>query len=511
MADWSDGYVAEIDYTFGYYQELNPLRISLAFLQAGLVAPEVGNACELGFGQGISANIHAAASVSQWSGTDFNPAQAVFAKELSHISGSNAQFYDDAFADYCNRPDLPDFDYIGLHGIWSWISDDNRAIIVDFIRRKLKVGGVLYISYNTMPGWASLVPLRNLLAEHSEVLSANGTGIVPRINNAIEFAEQLLEVNPAYARANLQIAERLKKIKEQNRNYLAHEYFNRDWLPMSFSDMGQWLAPTKLSYACSAHYPDFIDGFNLTNEQQAFLKNIPDPGFKETVRDFIINQQFRRDYWVKGPRKLPILEQSESLRLIRLVLLTPRADITLTVNGSLGQVNLSETVYNPILDVLANYEIKTLGQIEQAIKPHNISFQQLVQAIIVMAGAARLSTAQDDKAIAQSRKKTDKLNKHLFQKAISSGDIPYISSPVTGGGIALSRFQQLFLLSLLQGKKQPVEWAQFVWQILDNQGQKIVKDGNVLETAELNLAELESQAQVFAEKQLPLMKALQVV
>jgi len=44
---------------------------------------------------------------------------------------------------------LPDFDYIGLHGIWSWISDENRQVIVDFIRKKLKVGGVLYISYNT--------------------------------------------------------------------------------------------------------------------------------------------------------------------------------------------------------------------------------------------------------------------------------------------------------------------------------------------------------------------------
>lgn len=42
--------------------------------------PEVGSACELGFGQGMSANLHAAASVVQWSGTDFNPAQAAFAR-----------------------------------------------------------------------------------------------------------------------------------------------------------------------------------------------------------------------------------------------------------------------------------------------------------------------------------------------------------------------------------------------------------------------------------------------
>jgi len=34
--------------------------------------------------------------------------------------------------------DLPDFDFIGMHGIWSWISEEDRALIVEFIRRKLK-------------------------------------------------------------------------------------------------------------------------------------------------------------------------------------------------------------------------------------------------------------------------------------------------------------------------------------------------------------------------------------
>lgn len=106
--------------------------------------------------------------------TDFNPSQAGFAQELAAASGAGAQLFDQAFAEFCNRPDLPDFDFIGLHGLWSWISDENRAVIVDFIRRKLKVGGVLYISYNAQPGWAAMVPMRDLLAEYSEVMGAPG-------------------------------------------------------------------------------------------------------------------------------------------------------------------------------------------------------------------------------------------------------------------------------------------------------------------------------------------------
>lgn len=32
MSDWTAGYVADIGYTYGYYSELNPLRVQLAFL-----------------------------------------------------------------------------------------------------------------------------------------------------------------------------------------------------------------------------------------------------------------------------------------------------------------------------------------------------------------------------------------------------------------------------------------------------------------------------------------------
>ena len=61
----------------------------------------------------MSANIHAAALASQWFGTDFNPSQAGFAQELAATSGAGAQLFDQAFAEFCNRPDLPDFNNRG--------------------------------------------------------------------------------------------------------------------------------------------------------------------------------------------------------------------------------------------------------------------------------------------------------------------------------------------------------------------------------------------------------------
>jgi hypothetical protein len=74
----------------------------------------------------------------------------------------------------------------------------------------------------------------------------------------------------------------------------------------------------------------------------------------------------------------------------------------------------------------------------------------------------------------------------------------------------VNRFTQLFLLATHLGKKKPVDWAEFVWEILVAQGQKIVKNGEPLNTKEENIAELLHQANTFAEKQLPIFKALQL-
>ena len=511
MTDWTSGYVADIGYTFGYYTELNPLRVQLAFTNAGLVTPEFGTACELGFGQGVSANIHAAATITTWHGTDFNPAQASFAQELAAVSGSGAKLYDDAFADFTQRDDLPEFDYIGLHGIWSWVSDENRTELVDFIRRKLKVGGVLYISYNTQPGWASFAPMRHLMTEHAQIIGAEGHGIVNRIDGALDFADKLLATNPTFALANPQVPDRLNKIKDQNRHYLAHEYFNRDWHPMHFATMAEWLESAKVSYACSAHYLDHVENINLSVEQRTFLKDIPDNMFRETVRDFVTNQQFRRDYWVKGARQLNALEQAEVLRQQKVMLAIHRPEVSLKVTGALGEAVMSEAVYNPILDALADHKPHTLGELEQTLIGKGVVFAHIKEAAMILTGTGAIVAVQDDAITAKAKKLTDKLNLNLMNKARGSNDITFLASPVTGGGVAVDRFSQLFLLAHSQGKKKPAEWAAYVWQVLVAQGQKIVKEGKALETPEDNLAELLAQANTFAEKRLPILKALQIV
>jgi len=510
MTTWTSGYVADIGYTYGYYSELNPLRVRLAFLNAGLVCPEFGTACELGFGQGLSANIHAAASACSWSGTDFNPAQAGFAQELALASGSGAQLFDESFAEFACR-DLPEFDYIGLHGIWSWISDENRAVVVDFIRRKLKVGGVLYISYNTLPGWGAFAPMRHLMTEHAEVIGSEGRGIVNRINDAIEFTERLLATNPLYARANPQIAERIGKLKEHNRHYLAHEYFNRDWHPMHFATMAQWLEPAKLQYACSANYLDHVEAINLSADQQTFLNEIPDPMFRQTVRDFMVNQQFRKDYWVKGARRLNGVQQAQALQAQRAVLTAPAQDISLKVQGALGEANLNEAVYKPVLQMLADHKPHNIQELITALQGQDNALLKAAQAVMVLTGQGHVQPVQSEESVSKAGPSTKRLNQHLMNLAKGSADVAYLASPVTGGAVNVGRIHHLFLQTLLQGKKQPQDWVQEAWVLLKSQGQRLIKAGQTLQGEEENLAELTHMATEFQDKALPVLRGLRIV
>lgn len=511
MTSWTAGYAAEVGYTFGYFNELNPLNAKLALLDAGVACPTFKTACELGFGQGLSVNIHAAGSATQWYGTDFSPAQAGFAQNLAELSVNNAQLFDQAFAEFAKREDLPDFDFIGLHGTWTWVSDENRKILVDFISRKLKVGGVLYISYNTQAGWANMIPIRQLLNEHARIMGVAGDDPAQRIQNSLQFVEHWLSTQPAYLQANPQVKAIFDRIKHQHPNYLAHEYFSSDWQPMPFSDMAQWLADSKLDYVCSAYSLDSVDALNLTEAQQALIEQQPNAYFRETLRDLCVNQQFRKDYWVKGAQQLDQFEQMEQLMSLRLVLTQLAEEFDYSVTGALGELKLKQQTYQPIIEFFADYQIKTLGQLIQAMQAQDIAMEKVLQAVQILTGKQTLQLAQSDAEIAAARVATAKLNQALLKKARASDEIEYLASPVTGGGILIQGYEMLFMLAQHFGQQQAHEMAQFSWGLLKNRGVQLQRDGQTLHSDADNIAVLTEQAEFFLQGPLALYQALGIV
>lgn len=506
MTTWTSGYVADIGYTHGFYRELTPALLSLVTLAAGRHGPDAGGPlayCELGCGQGFSANLLAAANPQvAFYATDFNPAHINGARALAQAAGTkNLHLFEQSFAEFSEEPSLPEFDIIALHGIYSWIADEHRQTIVDFIRKRLKPGGLVYISYNALPGWSAAAPLRHLMYLHGQ---AHGGPTIGRLDPALSFIEKMLDANALFFRANPLLKDRFEKLKGQNRNYLAHEYLNDAWTLLYHSDVARELGEAKLTYVGSAALLEGIDAVNLTPEQQKLMAEIADPVFRETVRDFLTNQQFRRDVFLRGPLPHTVASSRKAWSEKRFALSTRREDVSLTVKGSLGEAKLQEETYGPLLDALAKGPA-TVREILADQKVAALGWPRLTQALVVLCGAGHLQPCLPADGDRERAKRTKSFNAAVIAQAESSGDLQFLASPVTGGGVAVDRFAQLFLAARAAKHPDPVGW---VWSLLAAQGQRLIKDGKALEAPDDNLAELRSRHEAFETKQLGVLQQL---
>jgi SAM-dependent methyltransferase len=511
MTDWTSGYVADIGYTHGFYRELTPAVLQAVTLSKGLAGPPSGAPiayCELGCGQGFSANLIAAANPHiQYHANDFNPAHIVGAQALAREGEvGNVHFYDDAFAEFLERDDLPQFDVISLHGIYSWIAPEHRATIVEFIKRKLKPGGLVYISYNCLPGWAPGAPMRHLMYLHGK---AQGGPTITRLDPAIAFIGKLIEAEGKYFTVNPGLKPRYEALTKNNKNYLAHEYLNDAWTLLYHSDVDAELSAAKLGFVGSANLLDHVDAVNFTAPQKAIMDEVADPVLRETVRDYIVNQQFRRDVFAKGAVAAPPSVTRETWLDTRFALTVLRADASMKVRGGIGEADLHADVYGPILDTLAAGPV-TLRQMLASADVAALGWNRVLEALVILMGSGQLQPCLPAKTDAKRAKHAKAFNLAVMRRARDGTELQQLASPVTGGGVAVARFCQLFLLALDQGRKTPDEWADFVWQVLQQQGQMIMKDGKPLATPEDNIAELREQAAAFQAKQLPVLRQLQI-
>jgi SAM-dependent methyltransferase len=516
LTDWTAGYVTDMTYIHGYYKELNPALLRYSLLTRGLLPPDGDGPfsyCELGCGQGYSTAIHAAAhGDGQFFATDFNPNHVLTARYLAAGTPGNCQIAAQSFADFRHQDNLPPFDFIALHGVYSWISAENRREIRDFIAAKLKIGGVLYISYNALPGWATLMPLREILFHHAH----QGKGpTAPRLDRALAFLHEMQEKKAAYFQEGPRIQRHLQQMLGADRRYLAHEYLNQDLHPMYFSEVAGELAAARLTYAASANLLDHLDAVNLGTVAAQHLQTIEDPYFRETIRDFYVNRQFRTDIYVQGALRLSAREQQGRLLRQRFALVVPETACQMNHTFPVGSMSLQAEIYGPIIAALARgtrsvAELQAVVQAEvQAGPPQGagqaqITIGNLVEALMVLVGIGYCQPALPEAGEAERRTATARFNAQILDPARSAEDFNFLASPVTGGGVGVSRPQQLFLEARRLGQP-PVA---FTWEAIQSQGQSLIKDGRLLATVEENLAELGSQWAEFEGQALPLLARL---
>ncbi|MFO1385289.1 MAG: class I SAM-dependent methyltransferase [Chitinivorax sp.] len=156
-------------------------------------------------------------------GIDFMAEHIDVSCNLAERAGiNNAHFYQLSFAQALAE-DFEPFDYIVAHGVYTWVSADVRAEVTTFIQRYLKPGGLAYISYNTMPGKAAILPVQKLVSE----LGAQAPGsAAQRVLSAFDGVGTLQQLGARALNDKEAVATLMASIAEEDPRYLAHEYLH---------------------------------------------------------------------------------------------------------------------------------------------------------------------------------------------------------------------------------------------------------------------------------------------
>ncbi|MCS6959980.1 MAG: class I SAM-dependent methyltransferase [Pseudanabaenaceae cyanobacterium SKYGB_i_bin29] len=504
---WNEGYVSEVEYTFGFYRELSPIWIDFATLLRGIkhsYNPDDFTYCELACGQGLTTTILAACyPQGKFYATDYNPQHIVTARSLAEGAGlTNVTFYDDSFKEFLHR-DLPQFDFICLHGIYSWISVENRRAIVNFIKEKLKPGGAVYVSYNCMPGWGAAAPMQYLLRWQGRRATGD---ILQKMNSALDLVSKMIEANAPYFVQNPILKTRYERYAKQDRLYLIHEYFNEHWQALYFEQVAAEMNDAKLSFVGSASILEQIDNITIAPNLMPLYNEVTNPVEKEQMKDFLTNAQFRRDLFYRGVGKLLGGQHLQQLHKQRFTLIVSLEEVKYEHTFTAGQAKLQEQIYQPIVQVLKD-NILTFGELQSHSSLTGITPQNLFQAIVIFTGLGYFHPVLPLEGYKKRKAITDKFNRFVIEQSPYSAQLSFLASPTLGTGVQVNRVEQMFLLAMAN-QKSPVDFA---WQILASQNQKMIVEGKTLETPEENITHLKKAWEQFTSNRLPLLQRLGVV
>ena len=487
MSDWTQGYVSDIEYLPGFYAEQTPAHLDVVCLLKGMEPPvEAGqtyNYCELGCGVGESALAIAAASPDSrvW-GFDFNPAHIARANKLATASGlGNIVFEEASFETLANGSsshDLPAFDYIALHGVWSWVSIENRAHIVRFIDRHLKPGGLVYVTYNALPGWASAVPLQRMLYMFGTVGSdRSDRRIVDALAMVREFADAGVRALPQ------ELLESLSK--EKNLAYLSHEYLNEHWAPCFHADVARDLATAKLSYVGTANILENFPDVSLSKEQRELLARAP-AAISETLKDYFLERTFRRDVFVRGARAIPDRRLDSRIAERSLCLVVPPKAVTRDIRIPLGTATLNERFYGPALEALTGRP-HTIGELMRLPGTEkSTATPREVLGMLVGSRQAMLMTGAPAEAGLAAVRAYNAV--HLRACADEGRAVCALAATGVGSALTVRLFEMLAYEVLVAGCAVDVDAVTTaIWQLLASRDDRIRHEGEIIEDEQESL------------------------
>ena len=359
-AEWGGGYVTDVAYLPGYYPHQSPLHLHLACLLGGVTGLPITRESsvsylELGCGCGFGA-LALAASNPNWevTGIDFSPAHIAAARELAEEAGiANARFIEGDLADLADNDRagvLPEADVITLHGLWSWVGDPVRAGIVRLLDRKLRPGGIAYVSYNALPGWQQAIGMQRLVREAGQ---RGATRSDRQVEAGIETVRALVEADAQQLSAFPLVRTLLDVVDRGQLSYLAHEYMNEAWRPCFHADVVRDMAAAKLDWVASAELLENFSPLMLGEQARAVMARFEDPVMRELIKDLCASRCLRRDVFVRGARRLSPAERDEALGDVMLALVRSEAQFTWEMDVPAGRAAIERGFFGPVVAALA--------------------------------------------------------------------------------------------------------------------------------------------------------------
>ncbi|WP_108260304.1 class I SAM-dependent methyltransferase [Mangrovicoccus ximenensis] len=306
-APWGGGYPVATRYLETAQPLQAPELIDLALLAAGFLPPRRGcfRYAELGCGTGFTLiGLAALHPEGQFLGVDFMPEHVARARAFIAEAGlGNIEIVEASFAELAAAAPPEAFDYVAMHGVWTWVSEENRGHLAAILGRWLAPGGVCYNGYAAAAGWQETALIRRIFRE------------VPRLPGRPPFegaraAVDAFLANGGGTETTARLWERFAKLPD---SYLAHDLGAVHATACWCAEVAGALASAKTEFAAPA---DLFDQFDLLRFEPGwaeFVRKAAAEGWGESARDMACARGFRTDLFGRGTPRLGEAEQQARL------------------------------------------------------------------------------------------------------------------------------------------------------------------------------------------------------
>lgn len=471
MPEWNQGYFTEISYSKNVFNELSPAYLNFCLALSSQTAADLDKPftyAELGAGFGLSSlGLAAMYPQGRFFSVDFNPTQTAWAQKLADAAGlDNIKVFERSFNQMLTE-DLPPLDFVVLHGIYSWVTPEVRADIRNFIVKFLKPGGVVYLSYNSQPGWNAAEPMRDFLMALGQHSNNNNPQAV--LHQGLSFLKEVEEAGGLYFKTVVNAGAWLGNWTKADPSYLFGELFNKEHRAFPFNEIVSDMAEAKTVYAGSVDTTNYLDEVITP---QPFLKCLNQVAgnlvLKETAKGLLYNTAFRRDIFVKGPQALDRPRGEAALKQKFLALVGKRNPLPEKVNIKGIELTLKPEVYNPILDLL-DQGPANLGEL---VEKTGLNISQVAQASAIMLALGWVHPLPPDSPEAVERIKKFNL---ALDEVLGSEVFGYILSRY-GYWRKFGLLERLYLLARM--REQDPET--FIAETCQARGWKVMRDSQAV-------------------------------